>query len=542
MAAGNWARPMTGLPGVQQKTDAKAVNSTRALASRLLQPLAARLMAAKGGPAREMAPVVHPDRRAGPGLSTKLLMLTALFVMLAEVLIFLPSVANFRINWLTDRLTAARLAALAADAAPDRIVPPALRNELLSTVNVQYVAIKQNDMRRLVLPPDSPITLDQSYDLRRDPTASLPRRLIERLGLITDALTVLFGTGSRTIRVFGHPMGQVSGNTWGMGDFVEIVLPEAPLRNAVMTFALNILGLSIIISIIAAALVYVALTRLLVRPILRLSENMEAFSRAPENASLIITPSSRSDEIGTAERELQHMQRELRSMLNQKNHLAALGLAVSKISHDLRNMLASAQLLSDRLSMVKETSVQSFAPKLIASLDRAISLCNDTLRYGRAAEAEPRRSVFRLADLFEEVGDGLGLPRDGLGYNIEIDASLGIDADRDQLYRVLNNLIRNAVQAIEQDHAKDGHAVTVTAWRESRQVVCLVSDTGPGVPEKARANLFRAFHTGARKGGTGLGLAIAVELVAAHGGLLELVESSQGAVFKLVVPDRKSTA
>jgi signal transduction histidine kinase len=293
---------------------------------------------------------------------------------------------------------------------------------------------------------------------------------------------------------------------------------------------------------IAAALVYMALTRLLVRPILRISENMEAFSKAPENASLIITPSARTDEIGTAERELQHMQQELRSMLNQKNHLAALGLAVSKISHDLRNMLASAQLLSDRLSLVKEASVQSFAPKLIASLDRAISLCNDTLRYGRAAEAEPRRSVFRLADLVEEVGEGLGLPRVEVGFKIEIDTSLGIDADRDHLYRVLNNLVRNAVQAIELAPAKEGHEVTVTAWRESRQVVCLVSDTGPGVPEKARANLFRAFQGGARKGGTGLGLAIAAELVAAHGGLLELAASDSGAVFKLVMPDRMSGA
>jgi signal transduction histidine kinase len=527
---------------VQHRTDTKAAVSARGLASRFLRPLASRLTAATGGAARAHSGAAQSQSgRVGPGLSTKLLMLTVLFVMLAEVLIFLPSVANFRINWLIDRLTAARLASLAADAAPDRIVPPGLRNELLSTVKVQYVAIKQDDMRRLVLPPDSPITVDHSYDLRRDPTLSLPRRFIERLGLITDALAVLFGNGARTIRVFGHPMGTTG---WGMDDFVEIVLPEAPLRAAVMTFALNILGLSIIISIIAAALVYMALTRLLVRPILRLSENMEAFGRAPENASLIITPSARTDEIGTAERELQHMQQELRSMLNQKNHLAALGLAVSKISHDLRNMLASAQLLSDRLSMVKEASVQSFAPKLIASLDRAINLCNDTLRYGRAAEAEPRRSVFRFADLVEEVGEGLGLPREGLAYRIEIDVSLGIDADRDQLYRVLNNLVRNAVQAIEASPGRAGQdgAVVVSAWRESRQVVCLVSDTGPGVPDKARANLFRAFQSGARKGGTGLGLAIAAELVAAHGGQLELVPSDQGAVFRLVVPDRKSVA
>lgn len=524
-----------------QTTNAKAVAALRAVASRLLAPAAARMMPAGGSP-DEFDDVQTRARgvRAGPGLSAQLLLLTAFFVMLAEVLIFLPSVANFRVNWLTDRLTAARLASLAADAAPDHIVPPAVRQELLNTAAVQYVAIKQNDMRRLVLPPDKPIVIDRSFDLRRDPNLSPPQRLFDRFGLIGDALAVLFRNGTDTIRVFGHPAAPMGTMTWGMEDFVEIVLPEQPLKRATVNFALNILGLSIIISVIAAALVYMALTRLLVRPILRIADNMEAFSRAPENASLIIAPSNRTDEVGTAERELQHMQQELRSMLNQKNHLAALGLAVSKISHDLRNMLATAQLLSDRLSMVKEASVQSFAPKLIASLDRAIGLCNDTLRYGRAAEAEPRRSKFLLADLVEEVGDGLGLPRDAIAFKHQIETGLGIDADRDQLYRVLNNLVRNAVQALEQQPAGSVDEITIAARREGHAVMCEVRDSGPGVPEKARANLFRAFQGGARKGGSGLGLAIAAELMAAHGGRLELVPSEQGAVFRLSVPDRGS--
>jgi signal transduction histidine kinase len=481
--------------------------------------------------------------RQGLGLSAKLLLLTVLFVMLAEVLIFLPSVANFRVNWLTDRLTAARLASLAADAVPDHNVPAPVRMELLTVAKVQYVAIKQNDMRRLVLPPDGPITVDRSYDLRRDEESSFLRRLGVRFELIADALAVLASGGTQTIRVFGHPAVPVGASAWSMNDFVEIVLPEAPLRTAMIAFGLNVLLLSIIISVIAASFVYLALNRLLVQPILRIADNMERFSRAPENASLIITPSARTDEMGTAERELQHMQRELRSMLNQKNHLAALGLAVSKISHDLRNMLATAQLLSDRLTMVKEPAVQSFAPKLIASLDRAINLCNDTLRYGRAAEAEPRRVMLPLVELAEEVGDGLGLPRPGLDYRVEVDPAVEVDADRDQLYRVLNNLVRNSVQVIEQlaPELRSGtplHVITVGGRRVGREVLVEVRDSGPGVPQKARANLFRAFQGAARKGGTGLGLAIASELVAAHGGRLELRESEGGAVFRIVVPDR----
>lgn len=480
---------------------------------------------------------VHPSMF---GLSARLLLLTAVFVMLAEVLIFLPSIANFRVNWLTDRLTAARLASLAADAVPEHDVPAAVRLELLSTAKVRSVAIKQNDMRRLVLPPDGPLAVDYSYDLRRRDDPALLRRMANWVSLIADALAVFFAPPDRTILVFGHPYAPPD-SSLNMNDFVEIVLQEAPLRQAMVAFALNILGLSIMISIIAAALVYFALNRLLVQPMMRITHSMVSFSRDPENASLIITPSRRTDEVGIAERQLARMQLELRSLLNQKNHLAQLGLAVSKINHDLRNMLASTQLLSDRLGSLKDPAVQSFAPKLIASIDRAINFCNDTLRYGRAEEAAPRRLVFRLLDLVEEVGDGLGLPRQDIALTLDIDPGLQIDADREHLFRVLNNLLRNSAQAIE-GRSVDGESVdgkiVVGAWRESRRVICEVRDNGPGIPEKARANLFRAFQGGARKGGSGLGLAIAAELVAAHGGRLEPIEGVDGATFRFDIADR----
>ena len=505
-------------------------------AARLLAPVAARLFPRQydaGNGAFWKAP-----RRAGLGLSAKLLLLTSVFVMLAEILIFLPSVANFRINWLTDRLTAARLASLAADATADHDVPVNVRQELLNTAKVRYVAIKQRDTRRLVLPPDGPIEIDRSYDLRQDLSRSWLMRLGLRMPLITDALMVLFAGGDGTIRVYGHPATPAGSTTWGPNDFVEIVLPEAPLRAAMVAFALNILALSVIISLIAAALVYVALNHLLVQPVLRLAGNMEAFGRSPENASLIIEPSSRQDEVGTAERELQHMQQELRSMLNQKNHLAALGLAISKISHDLRNILTTAQLLSDRLSAVQDPSVQRFAPKLIASVDRAIALCNDTLRYGKAEDPAPRRTLFCLATLVDEVGGGLGLPSAQLAFVNDVQPELMIDADRDQLYRVLNNLVRNAAQAITQQQTGIANEIRISARRTTSVVVCDVSDDGPGIPEKIRRTMFRAFQSGASKGGTGLGLAIAAELVAAHGGRVELLDTPIGATFRLTVPDR----
>jgi signal transduction histidine kinase len=455
-----------------------------------------------------------------------------MFVMLAEVLIFVPSVANFRITWLTDRLTAAHLAALAAEGAAGGVVPQSLRQELLRTARVRAVALKRDNERRLVLPADAATEFDATYDFRPSARAKgLLNGVGLRFRLIWDALMVFTAKPDRMIRVIGEP-------GMGTGDFIEIVLPEAPLRADMIRYGLNVLGLSVIISIITAALVYFALNGLLVQPMMRITRNMLHFSESPEDASRIIEPSDRQDEIGTAERELAHMQGELTQTLHQKSRLAALGLAVSKINHDLRNMLANAQLISDRLGSLQDPAVQRFAPKLIASLGRAINLADTTLKFGRAEESPPRRELTQLQTLVAEVGDGLGLPRDGIiDWLVEMETELRVDADRDQLFRILSNLCRNALQAIEQREPIKGH-IRVIAKRDGKRVTIDVSDDGPGVPEKARAHLFQAFQGSVRKGGTGLGLAVAYELVTAHGGKIRLRETEGGAAFEIEIPDR----
>jgi signal transduction histidine kinase len=287
-------------------------------------------------------------------------------------------------------------------------------------------------------------------------------------------------------------------------------------------------------------MVYFALNGLLVQPMMRITRNMLRFSESPEDASRIISPSQRRDEIGTAERELAHMQRELTQTLQQKSRLAALGLAVSKINHDLRNLLANAQLISDRLVGLTDPAVQRFAPKLIASLGRAINLADSTLKFGRAEEAPPRRELLLLRALIEEVGDGLGLPRDGMiEWTISVEETLRIDADRDQFFRVLSNLCRNSLQAIEQREPVKGR-IGITGQRDGNRVTIEVRDDGPGIPEKARAHLFQAFQGSARKGGTGLGLAIAHELITAHGGRIRVRDAEKGAVFEIEIPDRSA--
>ena len=472
-------------------------------------------------------------------LSSKLLLFTLAFVMLVEVLVFVPSIAFFRLNWLIDRLNIAQVAVLVAEAAPDGTIPDMLRDELLQRANVRGITLRRANQRRLILRAtlDEPVatTFDLSGDSRTTSIRRSPGHLFE---LIRDALMVFVSSDRTFIRVIGEP-------AMGTGDQIEIVLPQQPLRRAMVEHARNVFVLSLLISLLTALAVYFTLNRLLVVPMMRLSEAMMRFSANPEDTSRIIIPSGRKDEIGTAETELALMQTELHNTLAQKSRLAALGLAVSKINHDLRNLLANALLLSDRLTSLPDPQVQRFAPKLIASLDRAIKFCNESLQFGRAAEPPPRREMVPLGVLVTEVGDGLGLAHDSaIEWQIDVPDALLIDADRDQLYRVLSNLVRNSVDAIKARHGVAPAAaqqIAISAARTNGTVQIDLTDNGPGLPPRARENMFQPFQSSTRRGGTGLGLAIAQEIIAAHGGRITLVErpaGDEGAHFRVVVPDR----
>jgi signal transduction histidine kinase len=466
---------------------------------------------------------IHQTPTLRAGLSGKLLGLTILFVMLAEVLIYVPSIANFRLNWLNDRLASAHTAALVLDAAPSGTVPDSLAQQILDSIGARAVAMKMGQQRRLLAVADMPPKVDAEIDMRN----------VSWFEAIREALHTLIENDNRILRVVGPaPRG---------GEFVEIILEERPLRQAMLRFSTNILLLSLFISAITAALVYLALHYMFVRPMRRITANMMAFRAAPENPARIIIPSTRADEIGMTERELAAMQRELSSMLHQKSRLASLGLAVSKINHDLRNLLSSAQLVSDQLATLPDPKVQRFAPKLMRALERAIAFCQSTLSYGSVQEPPPDRKMIELAALVEEVRDTLGSNLDGkIGWIAAIERGLKVDADHDQLLRVMLNLARNGLQALESrapnDPARD--QIRITGRREGAVVVVEVSDTGPGLSPRAREHLFEAFQGSTRTGGSGLGLAIAAELVRAHGGEIHLVDGTIGATFRFIIPDR----
>ncbi len=457
----------------------------------------------------------------GLGLPAKLLLLTAAFVMLAEVFIFVPSVANYRRNWLMQRVVAAKIASLALEASGGTELPERLRQELLTTAGVHAVSVKRTNFRWLVLGMPDDATIADVYDIRNQGTFALMR----------DGLSAFMVPSGRLIRVIGSPEMMPF-------DQIDIVIDETPLRAALWKFAGNIFWVSLAISATSAALVYLALTWLLVRPMVRLTRNMKLYRENPEDPGRIIVPSSRSDEIGVAEKELAALQSQLSGFLREKSHLANIGLAVSKINHDLRNMLASAQIVSDRLATVSDPTVQRFTPRLIRALDRAITLCVDTLKYGRSKEAPPNRTAFLLCPLLTEITESLGTEElNGVRFSFSAPPTLEVFADRDQLFRVLSNLTRNALEAIrEAEPPVSDPKIEVVASREGGFTYIRVKNNGPSIPPEVRPHLFKAFQSSSRQEGNGLGLVICAELVRAHGGDISLDETGEGASFVVKLP------
>jgi len=446
-------------------------------------------------------------------LSARLLILTIFFVMVGEVLIFVPSVARFRMTYFENRLAAGYLATLALEASPSGRLDQTLTDKLLARVGAQSVGLYRADGTML--------RLDRTVPPKPDLTINLTRPNV--LLAIQGSFRTLLSQDNRVLRVLG-PEGPDNQDT------AEVLLDEAPLRAELWDFGIRILELSLVLSLITAALVYVSLNWLLVRPMRRITASMMEFRDDPEDASRVIAASGRRDEIGLAERELAVLQKTVQQALGQRARLAALGTAVSKINHDLRNILATARLVTDGLTASAAPEVRRVAPRLLDAIDRAVVLCTKTLDFSREGTPPLARSRFLLAPLIDEIAPGLAISEEDLVIEDAIPPDLAIQADRDQLYRVFMNLAHNAVEA-------GAHRLHFSAARDGGTLIIEVADDGPGLPPKARENLFRPFYGSARPGGSGLGLSIARELIRAHGGELTLASSTgAGTVFRLALP------
>jgi signal transduction histidine kinase len=456
-------------------------------------------------------------------LSGRFLILTTVFVMLAEVLIFVPSIARFREDYLRVRLERAQIASLALLA--DDMLETALEAELLETAGVFNVVLRRDEMRQLMLSSPMPQPISATFDLRDAGAVTL----------ISDALARLITPENQMIRVIGEPVREA-------GLLIEVTMETTPLREAMIDYGLRILLLSAVISVFTAVLLFAAVRRFLVRPIKGVVGYMKRYAAAPEDARGIIQPSAGVTELREAEEALRQLQIELTQALKQKERLAQLGSAVAKISHDLRNILTSAQLFTDRIEASEDPLVRRLAPKLVNSITRAVSLCESTLAFGRAEEPAPTLTMYPLADIVVDVieSEQLAAPEDCVTLIGDVPPQMIIRSDPEQMFRVLLNLVRNARQAIVAS-GKPG-TITVGASEDSEAWWIVVEDTGPGVSARAQEHLFAPFQGGTRKGGSGLGLAISAELVRGHGGTLALKHTgTEGTSFEICLPKGDGT-
>ncbi|UWQ83874.1 sensor histidine kinase [Leisingera caerulea] len=456
-------------------------------------------------------------------LSGRFLVLTTVFVMLAEVLIFVPSIARFRMDYLSDRLERAQIASLALLA--DDMLETELEAELLENAGVYNVVLRRDEIRQLMLASPIPQQITGTYDLR----------MAGAVTLIRDAMLRLATPENEIIRVIGAPVRDA-------GLLIEVTMETAHLRRAMVDYGVRILILSAVISIFTALLLFVAVRIVLVKPIKSVVGHMQRYAAAPEDVRGIIHPSSSVVELREAEEALMQLQTELTHALKQRERLAQLGGAVAKVSHDLRNILTSAQLFTDRIERSEDPLVRRLAPKLVNSITRAVSLCEGTLAFGRAEEPSPTFAVVCLHEIVGDIAESELLAAGSSNVEIvnTVPAPMMLRADPEQLFRIIMNLVRNARQAI----TATGQAGTVSvAARETEDAWYItVADTGPGLPKKAQDNLFTPFQGGARKGGTGLGLTIAGELARGHGGSVKLKETGPGGtVFEICLPKGDGT-
>ena len=472
----------------------------------------------QGGPAhRGRAFVTAIGRAAVFSLPGRLLLFIIVYVMLAQMVIFLPLASAFRSSWMVERVQAAHIAALATDVAMEGALGEVEVRDLLSGADAVAVARVIDGRNELVLyggPIEGELVV-------------VDRNQLNWFQDVVQTGGTFLAPDGRYLRIIGSPMSRPD-------VVLDVIVPEAPLKRELLAYSAGLFWLSAFIALVTGALIYVTLFYMFVRPMRRLSAAMARFQRDPENPAKAIRPSGRRDEIGQAEIALAAMQDDIRQAFKQRERLAALGGAVAKINHDLRNVLSSAQLVSDNLASNEDARVRTMGERLVRAVGRGIRLCEETLKFGRSEEAPPVRRPVALHEALDEAAADAMASEGETAWHNDVPASLVLQADPDHLHRIFLNLFRNAIQSMP-----DGAGtLTVTqageAGGEAGAVTLLVTDTGAGIPGKVLDKLFQPFVGSTRKDGTGLGLSTARELARAQGGDLELVATgAEGSVFRV---------
>lgn len=458
-------------------------------------------------------------------LSGKLLLMTIGFVMLAELVIFIPSAATFRQDWLMERAQQSALLAQALTGVPDYEASEVLTEQFMHNTDVTMMSVKLDGMSTFVL-GHAPIT---------EKFIVVDLREARRLPRYRDAFRAFFAQDDSLIRIL-YPS-PVKGQ-----DAIEVIIPEAKLRAAMRNYFISIFWLSLAIAIITGLLIYLAMLALIIRPIEKLAKGLVDFRENPELRGSNVEPTKRGDEIGQLQREFHTMKESVRASFRQRERLATLGMAVAKINHDLRNVLTSASLVSDRLASDQDERVSKMGGRLTRAIDRGVKLTGEVLNYSQSGGVAPALEPVRISLLLgEAAGDTLGNFGGGprkINFINNVATDVTVMADPDHAYRIFQNLFRNAAQAmagVREDNIERN--LTVEAIPSGENITIRVIDTGPGMPEKSKNNLFKAFAGSTGNGNTGLGLTISKELAQDQSGDLILESTSTlGTIFNVIIP------
>jgi len=228
-------------------------------------------------------------------------------------------------------------------------------------------------------------------------------------------------------------------------------------------------------------------------------------------------------------------------LAEQRQRLADIGAITARIVHDLGNPLAGlsmqAQLIHRRVTRNPERPGRDLAApaeRIVSEVRRLDGLIKDFLDFARQQRLDLRAIALppflgRLVDLWRPVAAARDIV---LHLDIAPDVP-GLTADEDKLRRVLDNLVKNAIEAIDQG---PGHVDVLARRAADDRVRIAVSDTGPGIP--ASVEVFRLFET-TKRSGSGLGLSIAKQIVVAHGGHIGFERlSPNGTTFYVDLPAR----
>ena len=211
--------------------------------------------------------------------------------------------------------------------------------------------------------------------------------------------------------------------------------------------------------------------------------------------------------------------------------LAAVGRLAAGLAHEIRNPISAMRLKAENaLASDDESRLKSALRAILDQVGRLDALLHDLLAMTQRHQPKPVEVDLRaLLDRAVEAHAELAASK-GIKVGIATGSSISARLDVDQIRRVLDNLILNAIQ-----NTPAQGSINLSATHENHRLYLRVVDTGSGVPAAIADRLFEPFVTG-RADGTGLGLAIVREIARAHGGDARLIPSADGAIFELELP------